>query len=314
MTFLAVGNISIDLIHTEAGFAERVAGSSFYAALAASRLGVRSGVLAKCGPEVVPEKDLKPLLDANVDLSGLIRSGSTSSYELFYRGEDRTLRLKRVGDSITRKEVERLGLTCEAALVSPIYREIPKGTLLEIRRRCRLLAVDPQGYIRRRIRGGWIHFTRWNPSKGLEGAADIIVTSKPELPYLASGRGDEGKLKSLLDSGAKIAFMTREGGAEAALLAFDGRVFRIPVVPPERVVDPGGAGDVSAAAFVSEFVMTEDPIWSALFASSVASFIYEAFGAEGAPTRRMAIGRLRVFLMRSHPDLYREYRTRLEEG
>jgi len=314
VNFLAVGNISIDLIHTEAGFARRVAGSSFYAALAASRLGVSSGVLAKCGPEVEPRRDLRHLLEAGVDLSGLMRASVTSSYELFYRGEDRTLRLRRVGEEITPEDVERAGASCEAALVSPIYREVPKETLLRIRRKCGLLAVDPQGYIRRRVRGGWIRFARWNLARGLEGAADIIVTSKPELPFLARARGDEGKLRELLNSGADIVFMTREGGAREALLAFDGRVFRIPVVPPRRVMDPGGAGDVSAAAFVSEFMRTKEPVWSALFASSVASFIYEAFGAESAPDRRMAIERLRVFLMRSRPDLYREYRARLEDG
>lgn len=305
--FLAVGNISIDLIHSAGGFARRVAGSSFYASLAAARLGVKSAVLAKAGSDIDPKRDLAPLLRASVSLDGLILGGSTASYELFYRGEDRTLRLRKVGEPISPDEVRALGIDCQAVLASPIYNEIPIETVRELRRRCRLLAIDPQGYIRRRIRGGWIRFSRWDAARRLEGLADIIVTSKPELPYLAKGPDDRSKLLSLLNSGADIAFMTREGGARSALLAYDGTVVEIPVVPPGRIVDPGGAGDVSAAAFVTEYVRTREPIWSALFASSVASFIYEAFGAEAAPSREDAIERLRSFLMRFHADLYREF-------
>lgn len=305
--FLAVGNISIDLIHSAGGFARRVAGSSFYASLAAARLGVKSAVLAKAGADIVPSRDLAPLLRAGVVLDGLVVGGSTASYELFYRGEDRTLRLRRVGEPISPDDVRSLNIDCQAALASPIYNEIPDETLQELRRRCRLLAVDPQGYIRKRIRGGWIRFSRWDAVKKLRGLADIIVTSKPELPYLARGRDDRSKLLNLLNSGAEIAFMTREGGAKSALLAYDGRVVEIPVVPPKRMVDPGGAGDVSAAAFVTEYLRTNEPVWSALFASSVASFIYEAFGAEAAPSREDAIERLRSFLMRFHAELYREF-------
>jgi sugar/nucleoside kinase (ribokinase family) len=65
---------------------------------------------------------------------------------------------------------------------------------------------------------------------------------------------------------------------------------------PAREVDPTGAGDVYAAAFLVRYRESGDAPASALFASCVASFSVEAPGLEGIPTLAQVEERMARFL------------------
>ena len=54
---------------------------------------------------------------------------------------------------------------------------------------------------------------------------------------------------------------------------------------PARQVDPTGAGDVFAVAYLVSYFESRDPFASALFASCVASLSVEAMGLASVPTR-----------------------------
>ncbi|MGC8931748.1 MAG: PfkB family carbohydrate kinase [Candidatus Methanodesulfokora sp.] len=296
-SFLAAGNLSRDLIKTSAGESIRLAGSSIYAGVVAAKLGFKAVLLACYGQE----SDLDEI-PRDLSLEGLIRRGKTASFELVYHGEDRELRLLSSSEPIYPSDVEKLGYH-DICLSSPIYHEISLETLRELRRRCFLLGLDPQGYIRRADEHGRVSFYEFDGSNYFY-LADVLSTSKPELPYIAKGERDEARaLKLLWDMGPDIVIMTREGGSDHFSIFFDGKLFSLPAVPPSKIVDPGGAGDSSTAAFLVEYYMTGNPLWSALFASSVSSFIYEGFGAERVPSRDEAIRRLDEFLLRNAPEL-----------
>ncbi len=308
MRFLAAGNISIDLIHTEAGTERRVAGSSIYAAVVARRLGAEPYVVARCGRDV--ELDHLRLLVGN-SLSGVVMSESTTSFELIYMGEDRVLRLLSRSEEIPPRSLDNIP-NCEVGLASPIYHEIPLDTMREIRRKCGFLGLDPQGCIRLSRGDGTIEF---RPAENLDEyilLSDLVSTSRPEIRYLSGRDGIEG-LRSLLDRGAPMVLLTREGGSDRYILITEDLTLEASAIPPARMVDPGGAGDASTAAFLVEYSRTKDPLWSLWMASSVSSFVYEEFGVSGAATREKVIERLREFLLRNRPDLYRRFRERLEE-
>jgi len=295
--FLAAGNLSRDVIKTSAGESIRLAGSSIYAGVVAAKLGFEAVLLACYGQE----SDLAEI-PKELSLEGLVRRDKTASFELIYHGEDRELRLLSDSGLIYPSDVEKLGYY-DVCLSSPIYNEIPLETLKEIRKRCFLLGLDPQGYIRKIDEYGKVRFSEFNGSDYF-CLADVLSTSRPELPYIARGeRNEERALRLLWDMGPDIVLMTREGGSNHFSIFFDGKFFSLPAVPPSKIVDPGGAGDSSTAAFLAEYYMTGNPLWSALFASSVSSFIYEGFGAERVPSREEAIRRLDEFLLRNAPEL-----------
>jgi sugar/nucleoside kinase (ribokinase family) len=61
-------------------------------------------------------------------------------------------------------------------------------------------------------------------------------------------------------------------------------VTKIPPRPADEI-DPTGAGDVFATAFMIRYQETGDPVQSARFANITASFGVEAPGIAGIPTR-----------------------------
>ena len=60
---------------------------------------------------------------------------------------------------------------------------------------------------------------------------------------------------------------------------------------PANEVDPTGAGDVFAAAFLCELQRTGDVAVAIDFANQVAACSVEAVGGEGIPTREMVAAR-----------------------
>jgi sugar/nucleoside kinase (ribokinase family) len=62
---------------------------------------------------------------------------------------------------------------------------------------------------------------------------------------------------------------------------------------PRPALDPTGAGDVFAAAFLLEWSRTGDPHTAARFANAAASFIVEVPDASWFPTRAEIMQRIR---------------------
>ena len=69
-------------------------------------------------------------------------------------------------------------------------------------------------------------------------------------------------------------------GSEPTTISTKEGVFRIPTIKPIKLIDTTGAGDAYAAAFLSSYMVYEDPIRAAKFAATVASFIIEEVGCQ----------------------------------
>lgn len=69
-------------------------------------------------------------------------------------------------------------------------------------------------------------------------------------------------------------------GARGLVLLHGGSKVYVPAFRARRVIDPNGAGDSFAAAFVSNYTKTRDLVKSAKIASSTASFVVEELGCQ----------------------------------
>jgi sugar/nucleoside kinase (ribokinase family) len=79
-----------------------------------------------------------------------------------------------------------------------------------------------------------------------------------------------------------LAVVTK--GALGATLHFQGRASRFPA-PKTEALDPTGAGDVFAAAFLIRFEETADPEEAMRFANAAASLSTRATGIASVPQR-----------------------------
>ena len=80
---------------------------------------------------------------------------------------------------------------------------------------------------------------------------------------------------------------------KGAILFVNGERNPVPAAPA-REVEPTGAGDVFAAAFLIRYNLTGDPFEAASYAAVAGALTVEAPGISGVPTAERLAGRWRV--------------------
>lgn len=88
---------------------------------------------------------------------------------------------------------------------------------------------------------------------------------------------DQGDLKERLIEAIPVVAVTH--GDEGASIYVDGEETRLGIYEEADVVDPTGAGDTFAAAFVHRLHAGDDPVEAGRFASAAASIVIEGEGA-----------------------------------
>ena len=137
-----------------------------------------------------------------------------------------------------------------------------------------------QGWLRRWDESGLVAPRRWDGAEALPHV-DAAVVSEHDF--------DCADAASRWAALAPVLLVTR--GENGATLYRGGAVREIPPFAA-REVDPVGAGDVFAAAYLIVYHESRDPIYAATYASCAASFAVEAPGLVGIPTRAQVASRL----------------------
>jgi sugar/nucleoside kinase (ribokinase family) len=137
------------------------------------------------------------------------------------------------------------------------------------------LAASAQGWLRRIEAAGLVTTRPWNPPQGLLERLQALFVSGEDV------RGQESELTEWLQ---RLPLAAVTAGKNGALLYVNGE--RYEVRPrPARVVDPTGAGDVFAAAFLVHYHREGDPWEAAAAATCAASMSVEGEGWSTVPER-----------------------------
>ncbi len=271
---MAVGHVTLDL--TDDG---RVAGGAgLYASVTASRLGWSSGLVTRGAP--TEAGGFLGSLDMVVDEP----SGTTTTFDIRYLGEARRVELRSLASPIRGERLPDVWGGAEVVMLSPVFREVK--TSMVSRFAGALLGVAPQGWLRRTAAEGRVVATEWFDGEVLE-RTDVVVLSEMDV---TDGRIPEGWLEH-----DGIFVLTR--GRRGAVMRHEGRWYEIPAYPA-REVDPTGAGDVFAAAFLIRYFESKDAFSAGVFASCAASMKVEGTGAGAIPTRDQVQQR-----MNCYPDM-----------
>ena len=116
--------------------------------------------------------------------------------------------------------------------------------------------------------------------------------------HLTSESTFQEAAKTIHQMGCPLILITQ--GQRGSFLYEGSALYVIPAIPPSKIVDHTGSGDVYAVSFLTEYQRTQRPIWSAYFAASSASYNVETHGPTEFPSHDEVISRLRYFL--THPD------------
>ena len=263
-----VGHIAIDRIITRDGERQQLGGPPTYISLITNLLGTPLRAATKVGGDF-PEEYASELVARGLDMhDSIIPSAKTTRFILDYTKAERGLGYDSLCSPIEPTDVEGLPNT---AIIAPIVGEIPRETVEAIE--SRVLALDPQGFVRRLEPGGSISLHPWR-DECLLHRISIFKASARELKLVAGESGWVGP-ECLAELGVSVAIETL--GGDGAHVLYLGRRMIVPTHIGETV-DTTGAGDCFIAGFMAGYASGEDVEWCAAIGSAAASAIVETIG------------------------------------
>lgn len=267
---VAVGHVTRDVLAQ----GERTGGAVSYASLCARRLGWEAAVVSRAAGSFDAAREL-PGVRAEI-----APSRETTRFVNAYVEGRRRQHVEALADPIDGSEVPDDLRRPEALLLCPVAGEIrtPLAGLFE----AGVVAAVAQGWLREIGPDGRVAPRPWVGAEGDLAGVDVVFVSPDDLP------GGAAAARALLAHVPRVVLTRGRAGVE--LLEPD-RTTPVPALPAAEV-DPTGAGDVFAAAFVVRYHECLDPVEAAAFAASTAAFAVEGVGASALASREAVTRRL----------------------
>ena len=244
-----VGNLSRDLVD---GRPPRAGGPPFWAARALRALGARALVLAKCGA-ADRALLLRPLVALGLPVLWL-GGDSTAAFSIRYDGDRREMTVDGVGDSWSARDVQQLGDARWVHVGALAQSDFPAKTLARVAEGRRVL-FDGQGLVRPPRTGPLELHGDYDPE--VLRHVHVLKLAEEEARALV-GEPDEAALRAL---GVPEVIVTL--GSQGSLVYADGRLERVSARPIGGPVDPTGAGDAFAVAYLAARAAGHAPVPSA---------------------------------------------------
>jgi 1D-myo-inositol 3-kinase len=260
--FLAIGHVVKDI--TADGW--RPGGSVAYATLQASRLGLSSAAVTACSPELNPAEAL-PWAEWKV-----LPSASTTTFANVYEEGRRRQDVLARAASISITEVPDSWRSAPIVLLAPVIGEIGERRVERLPR-ASTIGISAQGWLRR-LEGTRVSAAPFKPQASwLQGS--VVFVSEEDL--------EEPERAAEWTGRVPVVVLTR--GQRGCTVWTEDASFQVDAIAAPEV-DPTGAGDAFAAAFLIRLGETKDPLEAAHFASAAASLAVRAPGLGGIGDRR----------------------------
>jgi len=269
---LVIGHVTWDRV----GAGDLLGGSAAYAAACAMRLGWESAVLTAAAPDFEPERDLP-----GVHVFRQLAPHTTRFENQYGADGTRSQRLLRRASSIVLDPLPDAWRDPDVLLIAPVAGEVESALAPAFE--ASTVGAIAQGWLRAFDAEGHVEVSEWpDAARHLVGVHALVLSEND------SAEADD-RAREWLESVPLVA-VTR-GWRGLTLLSREG-TFDVPSLPTEEV-DPTGAGDVFAAAFLLRYHETEDPLEAAAFGAVAASCVVEGpgfatLGDRGEIARRLA--------------------------
>jgi 1D-myo-inositol 3-kinase len=270
--FIIIGHITQDLLPDGS---LSLGGTVSYAATTAHRLGYQVGVVTSTGPDL----DVAQALPF-AQIACQQATATTVFENIYLDGQRKQILHSRAGDL----HCEQIPLDWRRAPIvhlGPLDQEIEEAVFHCFHEQV-LVGVTPQGFLRRWDQAGQVSFAEWTPPEAVLRRINVLVLSEQDVP------DPEGLVR---DWGRFIDIIVVTRAERGATVYQAGESCDYPARPAQQV-DPTGAGDVFAAAFLIRLIETGDPCLAAGFANVVASFSIEGPGVSGIPRREPVLAYL----------------------
>ncbi|WP_437285939.1 PfkB family carbohydrate kinase [Sorangium sp. So ce406] len=281
---LLIGHVTRDLLSADPQSDCRLGGTVSFGAVTAVRLGRAPTVVTRAAAST----DLSAL-PAEAEVMAL-PSPFTTTFANVYTAQGRMQYCHARALPIRSSDIEGRLRRPRAVLLGPLVDEIGPdvaGVFAEET----LVVAAPQGWMRRWDHAGRVYSKRWDDAGGILSRLDVVVLSEEDIEH------DPSRLDPFLERVPLVVVTASREGSTLVQRGAGGAIVKTSIPPrPAEEVDPTGAGDVFATAFMIRLEETGDPVASARFANVAASFGVERAGMGGIPGRETILA-----YMQEHP-------------
>ncbi len=289
---LLIGHVTCDLESADPNSAYRLGGTVSFAAVTAMRLGRQPTVITRAAATT----DLSEL-PADLDLH-VLPSPVTTTFANLYTDQGRLQYCYAQALPITATDIPVTLRRPQAVLLGPLVNEIADD-VASIFHADSLVAAVPQGWMRQWDATGRVTAKLWQNAEAILPHLSVLVLSLEDIDQ------DLSRLQPWFALVGLIVLTEYHDGSTIYQRQTDGSIVQSKIPPrPANEVDPTGAGDVFATAFVIRLQETGDPLQSARFANITASFSVEHPGVMGIPTRVQVLDYMEAYPAEYETDIY----------
>ena len=240
LDYLVIGHVTCDLTPT----GKQVGGTVSFSGRTAQALGCRTAVLTSASPDYELSQAMAGIMVQNKP------STVTSTFENIYTPDGRIQILHDRAEPLTAVDVPEAWLRAPIVHLAPLTNEVDADLVHTFSNS--LIGVTPQGWMRRWDESGRVYAREWTEAEKVLPLVAAVILSEEDLPYPAM-------LDQFL-SQSRLLVLTQ--GARGCTVYFGDETRQVPA-PEVTEIEPTGAGDVFAAAFLVRMYQTGGNPWEA---------------------------------------------------
>jgi sugar/nucleoside kinase (ribokinase family) len=262
--YLLLGHVTVDRVDERRVV---LGGTATYAALTARNMGARVGVHTSAAYE----PGLIDTLGGGV-MVARVPAEYTSCFVNEYHNGRRQQTIESVAEKLTYEQILPEWRNAPIVHLGPLCQELDPNLVGRFPRS--LIGVTPQGWMRAWDDAGLVHPIAWADADRVLARADAVIISEHDV-------ADASVIKDWAAKARMLVVTLGERGCDAYR---GGEVYHSAAFRSATEVDPTGAGDVFAAAFLWHLYKSNgDWHTAADWANCVASFAVEKRGVSGVP-------------------------------
>ena len=271
--FLAIGTVSRDIATADPAATDYVLGGTVsFAAVTAAQLGRKPVILTRAGDDI-DLSVLRELADVRV-----LQSANTTTFANLYTPNGRVQYCYTPSPPIAAVDIPPPLRAPHIALLGPLANDV-LPEVAAIFDAETIVAAVPQGWMRRWDKEGRVYPTPWSDMAHILPHLDALILSIEDID------GELKQVEEFLEYVSLVVLTEYRDGSTVYRRSTDSDIEVVPIPPrPAHEVDPTGAGDIFATAFLLRLDETGDPLDAARYANITASFGVEGQGVTGIPT------------------------------
>ena len=259
--FISIGHVTYDIYPEK----KLIGGSAIYSSLTAHNLGLSTGIITSRGIDFSCNGLLR-----GINIVSSLSDHTTTFCNSYHQGKRKQV-INQIANKIKIDQIPEQWNKAKIVHICPIANEVDE-TIFDFFQN-NLVGLTPQGLMRKWDKKGQVYPKYWMPNIKISSKVDVLIFSEEDISVFP-------EVLEKYVSSIKIVIVTR--GAKGSVLYWQGQKIVFPAFKAKEV-DPTGAGDVFAAAFLIKYHQTGNPIESSRFANCVASFAVEEKGANSIP-------------------------------